>query len=137
MDSPLAEVALKSGFSATEVSVRAEHDRLLEKLNRTRFEKGQLKKLKLNKDTAMKDISTCLLDMDRKVVTTENEKRLLAKSNAGRLSLATREEAKNARRGGQFYAKFSFYVLEICSSCMKKRSCRIFAERFLSFSPLL
>lgn len=48
-DSPFAVVALRNGLLATENSVEASRDRLLESLNRFKIKNEQLKKLMLEK----------------------------------------------------------------------------------------
>lgn len=64
-----SRVALRSGLSFTENSVEAERDRLLEVLIRYEVESKQLEKFMLEKGTAMKAMSSSLLDMERSVAT--------------------------------------------------------------------
>lgn len=54
----LAEVALKSGFFASEDTVKIELDRSLQELNPFEIETEQLKKLMLKKNDALNVMST-------------------------------------------------------------------------------
>lgn len=74
-------------------------------------------KLILEKNSTMKTMSTCLIDIKKKVAWTKTEKGLLATSNAELLSSARRKEAKSTRAGKVFieaipaiYLGFTFQI---------------------------
>lgn len=82
IDSPLVGVALRSGLFATDDSVKAEQDCLLGELNNYKLENEQSETLILERIDAMKAMSTCLVDLRKRVVITETKEELLEKSNA-------------------------------------------------------
>lgn len=73
LDAPSAAEALRNSRFATEISVEAEFGHLLKELNRFQLENKQLKKLVLEKDSTMKAISTCLVDIEKNVATVKTE----------------------------------------------------------------
>lgn len=66
----------------------------------------------LGKYAARKAMSTCLIDMEKKVITLETEKRLLAKRYAEMLSFTIRKGVKNARTGDNFIDTVPLVYLE-------------------------
>lgn len=71
------------------------------------------KKLILEMDATMKAVSTCLVDMEKKVAFPETENELPAKSLAKLLSSSAWSEAKSARTEESFIETFSPTYLEI------------------------
>lgn len=76
--SDLAGVALSGGLLGTENNSEAEFHHLLEVLNCYKMEIERLKMLILEKDDAVKAMSTYLLNMKKKGATIETENVLLA-----------------------------------------------------------
>lgn len=64
MDLHLAQVALKSGLHVSQTSAEAERYPSKEELNRYKLENVHLKKSVLEKDSAMKVMSTGLVDIE-------------------------------------------------------------------------
>lgn len=75
MDSSIALVALRCGLRATEESFKARRECFLEKLQCFQLGKDLLKKLILGKDAAMKAMSTCFANMEKKSSFNENRER--------------------------------------------------------------
>lgn len=82
VECPLAGASLHRAFLTTENSVVIERDHLLEKLNRHKLDNERLKKLILVMNAAMKDMSTYLENIEKKVAVIETDRGLLANSNA-------------------------------------------------------
>lgn len=75
-------VALRSSLFVTDESAGATCDRLLEESDRYKMKNEHSKKLILEMDAAMRAMSTCLLDIEKKVPTLKTQKKILAKYNA-------------------------------------------------------
>lgn len=88
LDFFLACEALKSGFLTFENSFVAVCDRSVEKFKLDKVENGQLIKVILYDGAASKAMSTCFLDMEKKVADLETEKGLWTKSNCELLASA-------------------------------------------------
>lgn len=102
MNSPFVGAGPRSGILATESSVEAERARSPEKLNNCKMEKEHLKELVLEKIAAMKAISTCLLEMKKKLVTIGIEKELLSNPNTELLACERWKGTKGTRMRDSF-----------------------------------
>lgn len=61
MDSLFHKITLECGLPAFKNNVKAERDHLLQRFNPLRVKNKHLKKLMLQKDAVMKEISTCII----------------------------------------------------------------------------
>lgn len=113
MNSPLAEVALKSGLLATEDSVEAGRDCLQEDLNCFNMEKRKLKMLIFEEKATMMAMSICLADMKKKLATFKIKQMVLAKSNVNLVFSARQEGAHSARTRNRFIKAHSIIYLGI------------------------
>lgn len=116
MDSPLAGIAPRVGLHVFEGTLVTERDCLLQPLIWFKVENWHIKKSILEKDAAMKSMSTFLAGME-KPTTMRTKKELLAKPNRQVLSSATRKEVSTPRKGDSFYGNYSSLVLRIQSLC--------------------
>lgn len=104
-------MVLRRSLLATDDSVRAERDRLLEQLNRFKLENERIMKLILELDAVMKGMSTCFVDMKKNLATVKTENWFLVNFNAELLSLSTRKGAKSTRMEDN-------YIKTIPSTCL-------------------
>lgn len=81
VDTPFGKAALRNSLLATEDRVEAERDQFLKDLNRFKVENEQLIKLIPEKDAAMKEMLTCVVNM-KIFAKMESENRPLTKPNA-------------------------------------------------------
>lgn len=102
IDSPLARVALRDCILTAEESSEAKCDCLLEALRHYIVEIGQIRKLVLETDAAMRVIYISLLDMKKSKATIKTEQVQLKLSNAELLKSARWKEAKSTCMGNSF-----------------------------------